>query len=597
MVSLQTRRCYSPSVVALSENSPAVDTKAAAIEYNANKAVYRKRVSQLRKEYASEVALQRAVDLAEREAKRKQETRQKLERQRQKNVRSAQNAARQLAFQEQSRREREERLRLSQQKRKERKARFQKARQLLLNELEEEAPLWLTTPEEVEAAFTTETDQLLWARPNSVLGAPAPSDDAEFWKYESHTWHLNKTYPTRKELLLKKLLERTYEESNVDETYWTGERLAERMALEDKAKLRAMVRDEGKKALLLKQKQLLQDGLPDKNSSNMGDIPQPVPVPNVRLLANVEAMEEEGANLLLQNPTQFFEFSHVEDKGGKDSNETPKEYIGPALGAPSGLKDPLRSGNPQHRPYPLVFGHELAEDTRTEREKKRQQREDAMWAAAQEEQGGGMALDEDFDVSDLLNRKGGGVDYSGLKYEEDEKWEEGLDPVADAELLATPREERYTEEDLDWVVERLEKRAGDLEDELEFEIATMRQELQARLETGEGGKSTRTTTATTEEQGPYTIESGGTVHDVSALGVDVNELNELFASLNEEQVLELHAIETKMDKAADTEERRKLLSTIPGLSEKQMDSIIQIEESLLANTAFSNDGNHGDTSA
>ena len=44
---------------------------------------------------------------------------------------------------------------------------------MLIDELEEEAPLWLMTPEEVEAAFTPEAEQLLWARPQGVFGAPA----------------------------------------------------------------------------------------------------------------------------------------------------------------------------------------------------------------------------------------------------------------------------------------------------------------------------------------------------------------------------------------------------------------------------------------
>ena len=67
-----TIRHFSPSMVYHEEASLA---KEAAAEINSRLVGYKKQVSLLRKEYASEVALQRAADEAEEASKKRDETR------------------------------------------------------------------------------------------------------------------------------------------------------------------------------------------------------------------------------------------------------------------------------------------------------------------------------------------------------------------------------------------------------------------------------------------------------------------------------------------------------------------------------------------
>jgi hypothetical protein len=224
--------------------------KMAARDFNSRRADYNRQVSVLRREYADEVAQQRAADKAEQEARERELTRRRLERQRLKNIRSAENAMNQKALREQRAREFDGHLQLMQIQRDAKNERFAMARQLVIDELEEEAPLWVTTHEEVEAAFTPEAEQLLWTRPGGVFGAPNPSMDTSFWQYETHTWHMDRTYKSQREVLLEELEEMAYEEANIDSSFWTPERVEERVRLEEKARLRAMVHSAGRTELL-----------------------------------------------------------------------------------------------------------------------------------------------------------------------------------------------------------------------------------------------------------------------------------------------------------------------------------------------------------
>mmetsp|Transcript_31011 Transcript_31011/g.92968 ORF Transcript_31011/g.92968 Transcript_31011/m.92968 type:complete len:370 (+) Transcript_31011:157-1266(+) len=58
----------------------------------------------------------------------------------------------------------------------------------------------------------------------------------------------------------------------------------------------------------------------------------------------------------------------------------------------------------------------------------------------------------------------------------DRKWEEGLDPLdpEDAVALATPGEFRYTDDDIDWVLEKLQSKADTLKEFYEMEKETDR---------------------------------------------------------------------------------------------------------------------------
>ena len=457
--------------------------KLAARDFNNRRAAYKRQVSLLRREYAEEVTRQRAADKAEKEALERELTRQRLERQRHKNIRSAQNAIRQEEMRKEREREFEKHLRQMQIKRDATNVRFMKARQLLVDELEEVAHLWLTTPDEVEAAFTPEAEQLLWAHPGGILGEPNPSLDAHFWQYETHTWHMDRTYKSQRQVLLEELEEMAYNEANVDKSFWTEERLEDRTRLEDKARLRGMVQTAGRIQLLKKQKELLEE----QQNVGEGEIPKPIAAPSNRVLRDEQAQEQEGAKLLLENPTKFFLFEGTSLEQGANSEEQ-KSYSGPTLGSPIGLRDPLREKSHQNRVFPYMIGKYPKPDMRTEREKKQQERMERMWAAAHAEARSDVTdvdlAAQDQEVDDL----GPDLDYNNIEWDSDEEeWNHGLDPEADKEILNTPRERRYSEDDIDWVLGELEGKVQHLEQQFSQDMEGLKQSMKAELQADSSG--------------------------------------------------------------------------------------------------------------
>lgn len=453
--------------------------KVAARDYNSRRAAYRKQVSQIRKEYAEEVAQQRAADLAEQEAQQKAATRRRLERQRLKNIRSAQNAMRQEEMRKQREKEFNEHLEKMQAKRDIRNEQYTKARQKIVDELEEVAPLWLTTPEEVEAAFTSEAEQLLWTFPGGILGEPSPSLDSHFWQHETHTWQMNRTYKSRREALLEKIEEMAYDEANIDPTFWTEERLNERKQLQDKARLRAMVNMAGERSLLWRQRLMMEEHLATKEDG----IPQPVKAPSNQLLRNEAAKEAEGSRLLLENPTKFFVFDDNNDDYSKPRDDQ-ASYSGPILGSPVGLRDPLREDSNGGQVFPEVVGKFIKPDMRTEREKKQQEREERMLAAAQAEAHSGdlnIELAAEQQVAEDLEPD---LDYDNNDWDsDDEEWKKGLDPVIDQRILETPRQNRFSEDDIDWVLTQLDGKIMHFEQQFKQDIEDMKRRIKTELTT------------------------------------------------------------------------------------------------------------------
>lgn len=579
---LISTRYFCPSLPTSDEDGAAAVAKAAAVEFNRSRASYKRKVSELRKEYASEVALQRAADQAERAVKQKEARRQKLERQRLKNIKSAESCMRQLEMRKQREVEFQEHLRVAQINRDARKERFLKARQLLIDELEEEAPLWLTSHEEVEKAFSDHADQKLWAFPNSVIGAPEPTEDAQFWNLESHTWHLDKTYKTQAEALTEQLLDEAYLDNNLDKTYWTPERLNLRKELEEKAKLRAMVKDAGRRALLVKQKELLQDTFPQQSRDSDTKIPRPMPVPNVNILADEEIMEKEGVEVLFKNPTQFFEFDNHPSENSTTSKED-GSYDGPTLGAPISLKNDVMMEKTLNKAYPEILGKLPDADTRTVKEKKRDARKLAMMAAAEE-------TSDILDGDDEIKTDGEKVDLEKVDDDGDSEWEEGLDPVKDKHLFNLPRRERYTEEQVDAVIARLEEKARMLEDALDYELKSAQEKFKSGMQFKR--EEPEDDTSFSDEE-TLTIESNGEVYDLASLGVDEVEVKKLMNSLTEEQILALHTIDHEMkresDGALDPSVLKEKLARVPGLSNKQIDTMVRVEETLVSNKLLDED--------
>lgn len=151
-----------------------MDPKLLAQIYNANKSLYKKSVSHLRKTYAAEIAAQNARDAeiaAAADAKKKREV---LERRRLKAIRSAENAMKQQRKREERLAQWNKELEMTQRLREKKKELYMMARQRVVDQLEAEAHLWLTNEEEVEKALGNPVaGQILWVKPGSIIGAPS----------------------------------------------------------------------------------------------------------------------------------------------------------------------------------------------------------------------------------------------------------------------------------------------------------------------------------------------------------------------------------------------------------------------------------------
>mmetsp|Transcript_5313 Transcript_5313/g.6004 ORF Transcript_5313/g.6004 Transcript_5313/m.6004 type:complete len:699 (-) Transcript_5313:3-2099(-) len=631
---------YTTSATLLSSSSqqqqqqPQPQPQVVATSYNNRRAAYKKAVSKLRKQYADEISQQRQQDLQAEQKQKEEQTRQRLETQRLKNIQSVKNAMRQEEHRLQKKNEFEEHLKVAQQNREAREERFVKARRLVVEELETQSDKWLTTPEEVDMALNgVEQEQKLWAKPGSFIGEALPSEDADFWRYESHTWQLQKTYPSAREKLLEQLKELIYDEANLDPRYWTQERLDEHEELQSKAKLRALVREAGRKALLLKQRELMQDRHLEENAIGTDGLP-PLPpkamaAPSLKVLADYEAMEKEGVKLLREDPTRFFVFADSkggagssDDEGNKNNNRytsnddansqsdessSSSSSSSSHLGKPIRLVDPVRDSSYTGTPYPELIGTLPKADLRTEREKKREEREEKMLAAAQQESAG-----IEFEADDEAAFSGGDVvDYDKFASEggeEVKEWEEGLDPVLDKELLQTPWNERYTQGDVEWIIEQLEDKVDSLEDILSLEddddaINVVEEgstagndekdEIEKVLAAGvddyveqdqpdQGGKD--------DYDEDELLASFGKWEDIEGVGISdlihIEDTNSVLSTLNDEQLSVLQSLEedNEEDYQKTAEEIKDALSKVPGLTNIQVQSLVDLELSLSKNT-------------
>mmetsp|Transcript_12177 Transcript_12177/g.28917 ORF Transcript_12177/g.28917 Transcript_12177/m.28917 type:complete len:650 (-) Transcript_12177:191-2140(-) len=571
----------------------------AAAEYNATRAAYKKTVGKLRRRYREDHIEAEKTDRAARDAAAAATTRRRLERQRAKNERTFRNALRQEELRRQAEAAFEDHLRVAQAKREADRSLHRRARQLLLDELEEESHLWLTTSEEVDAAFDDPSvEQSLWARPQGVLGVPEPSLDSHFWSHEGHTWDRSKTYKTRSELLLEDLEREAYESANVDPSVWTESAVTEAEAVEAKARLRANVRLAGRRALLQRQKDYLAEESSSSSSKDPGEAPSPPPVPSLGVLGNVRAQEKEGARLLLEDPSRFFVFEGSGSGGGGG-------------GRPVGLRDPLRTGKPQGRVFPVPVGKLPKPDLRSEKERKRQEREERLWAAASGGASAAGASEEDMLLAEEDREIGEAIDYEEAHAgwdSDDEEWEKGLDEDLDRNLLRVPRENRYRDEDLDAVAADLEAKAAAVRSHVTNTVRNMEREALSRLveptesDVADGDEKEASTSETAAEEEAFF--DADTASKLEAVGADVAKYESLMASLTDRQLLALFGLEARWDAAASaasdrdddsegdgdetasTEEEAsvaastKVLATVEGLTESQIDGLAELESFL-----------------
>lgn len=554
---ISSNRSYTGTPVTLAEAAPkpkpkwtkeeALFNKLAGRDYNNRRAAYNRQVKILRKEYAEEVARQKKADEEARQKREEEMTRKHLEHQRRKNIQSAQNALRQEEFRKQKEREFHEHLERQQKIRDEENERFRIARQFVIDELEKEAPFWLTTEEEVENAFTPETEQLLWTRAGGYIGVANPIPDAKFWGQETHTWHMTRIYPAMREVLLEDIQELAYKESNVESSFWTEERLRYHEKLEEKARLRAMVSSAGRAELLRKQRALIEGDVEESDVEIMSK------VPSMTVFKRETVVENEGAKVLMEDPTKFFVFDMSEQERLASVNpENPSSsspYKGPTLGAPIGLRDYLRENTPGGTVFPRFIGRYPKPDKRSEREKKQEEREEKMLLAAQAEAQQDANVDmaaEDQTVADLEPD----LDYDTLQWDSDEEeWNRGLNPETDAHIINTPRDRRYSVDDIDWVLGKLKGKVNYLNEQFAADMGQLKQEAQAELRSKAAASGT-----------PFSIPEGS--------------LEEALLQLPEMELLALSDLDEIYTADMPAIEFEEHLKKMPGLTEEQVRTIL-----------------------
>eukprot|EP00579_Thalassiosira_antarctica_P000862 CAMPEP_0201874242 /NCGR_PEP_ID=MMETSP0902-20130614/6542_1 /ASSEMBLY_ACC=CAM_ASM_000551 /TAXON_ID=420261 /ORGANISM="Thalassiosira antarctica, Strain CCMP982" /LENGTH=641 /DNA_ID=CAMNT_0048401063 /DNA_START=78 /DNA_END=2003 /DNA_ORIENTATION=+ len=586
---------------------PELNPSVLANIYNHQRAHYNRAVSSLRKQYFAEIAEQRERERRRKafeEAKLKRET---LERRRLKALRTAENAKKQLDKQAARRVEWERELELTQLERDAKKALYKLARQKIVDELEAECHLWLTSPEEVEKALGNPTaSQILWARPGGMIGAPSGLDTGfgdfgDFWRYECHTWNASPTYKSPKEVMLEEIEDMSYLQANNNANYWTKERVEEFEKKESQARLRAIVREEGRRSLLNKQRDMMRDiyGTDQGNKQDQpkgGKLPPTaMPAPMLDYLADYEAQEREGVEIMKRDPRKFFIFESdlpsSQNLGGlhglADSNEdgqiTDSEgnittaggpaSVGASLGRPIGLRNPFFNDKPTA--FPIRMGRDMPEDTRTEKEKKRDERQERMRAAAEEAAlaaSKGASYEVAMAAEEDLEDGSEDVDYDQaeedaekeLWVDQEEQWRDTDKKVFDM----TPPSARLTPDDVDWVIGQLNAKVAKTTERIDLEDKIRRKEMDKALSSDTVSKPIESL----DEVDRYVMEG---------LGYDMEAIEALVTQLTPEQSAALEDIDFTGRIGITAEEMTSEIQVVPGLTEEQVQALVGMEMSLL----------------
>lgn len=556
-------------------------------------------MSALRKKYFAEIQQQRERESRLRALEEEKIKRAALERRRIKAMCSAANAQREVEKREARRKEWEKELEIVQQERDAKKELYRRAKQKIVHELESEAHLWLTSPEEVEKALGNPTaSQILWARPGGMIGAPSGQDtgfgdDGDFWRYECHTWDARPTYKSPKEVMLEELEYMAYLQANNSPEFWTKERVEAQERKEQRARLRAIVREEGRRALLEKQRQMMRDvyGGDEGNGDRQKGAKLPatsMPAPKLDYLADYEAQERAGVEILQRDPTRFFIFesdlpnaknrgslqgSGDESEGGQDSG-----LSGASLGRPVALKNPFF--NYQPTAFPLRMGRDLPADTRTEKEKKRDERQERLKAAAEEAAlaaSKGMSYEVAMAAEEDLEDGSEDIDYD-LAEEEAEKelWESQMEEWKARDRTVfdmTAPSQRVTGDEIDWIIEQLQTKVKGMQERLEFEEKIRQKEIES------SEHKVATSIETLDDIDRYVMQD---------LGYDMDALEQLVRELTPEQSAALEEIDFTGRVNITAEEMTSEINAVPGLTEVQVQTLVEMEMSLLRNEALKN---------
>lgn len=317
-----------------------------------SKSLYKKQLSGLRKEYAIEYAKHK-----EKERKIQENLKSKLianahKRQVIKNIKSVANAKRDLAEKAQRIAEWEEELKVTQQKRDLHRSRMKKARELIISELEEEAPKWLISQEEINAQMDDDhAMEQLWTFDHAVIGAipdeqPGVMEakwntggDSTYWRYGSDTMDMSMTYLSPVQHYYNQLINSTVQDANIHNL--KPEEVVVHKNVSERMRLRGRVRELALKMLV--QRQIAEELGSDGNDDDGKEISANHPIREEKILKHHTQQLEEMERELILNPNNLHHFFEAGDDG-----ESPMVK--------------------RHESYPMILGREPDDDSRSEKE-------------------------------------------------------------------------------------------------------------------------------------------------------------------------------------------------------------------------------------
>merc|ERR1712196_16429 len=166
-----------------------------------------------------------------------------------------------------------------------------------------------------------------------------------------------------------------------------------------------------------------------------------------------------------------------------------------------------------------------------------------------------MAADEDMDFGEPLDYDNN-TDWDS----DDEEWMKGLDPERDADLINMPREQRIREEDIDSVIEKLEKKAREMESHLNTAMSSLEKEEKAKSarisELAAAEVAFDSDTESTQTDASFFERD--TSEALQSLGADLEKLESVVSSLSSEQVPAVVAAEGRFEKVPGLTEEQKL---------------------------------------
>jgi hypothetical protein len=423
--------------------------------------------------------------------------------------------------------------------------------------------------------------------------------DEDFWRYESHTWDPRPIYKSPQELMLEELEELSYLQANINPMYWTDERVRQYEKRAERARLRAIVREEGRRALLEKQRELMRDAYQTgtREERKSGKLPpSAMPAPKLDYLADYEAQEREGVEMLKRDARKFFIFendlpnvaavgsgdvaaesSDLEAQGNGDDVSTVSSAMmgsGVSMGRPIGLRNPFFSDRPTA--FPIRAGRDLPKDSRSEKEKKREERQERMRAAAEEAAlaaKSGTAYEIALAAEEDLEDGSEPVDYDAAEEDaEKELWEGQRDEwnAMDRRVFEmTPPYKRLTNDEIDWLLDQLRTKVAKLQSRIDVDDKMRRDELKAS-----GGNRQ---IDTIDDIDSYVMED---------LGYDVPMLQAMVQELTPEQSLALEEIDFSGRVDITLEEMEAEVRKVEGLTDAQVKMLVEMEMSLLKNEAL-----------